>query len=181
MILVAGSTCVILYDTEARSAVGEIAASSVRYVSWNRDQTLIALISKHNITVANSKFEHLTMVHETIKIKSAAWDPSGVLVYTTLNHIKYCLKNGDNGIIKTIPEPVYVVKVKNNLIHVLTRHGKMQVIPFDPTEYRFKLALISRYISRSNCKELRRSIPSHQDFQPDGTIYNCLPAKEGVS
>ncbi len=27
-------------------------------------------------------------VHETIRVKSAAWDDSGVLVYTTLNHIK---------------------------------------------------------------------------------------------
>ncbi len=27
-------------------------------------------------------------MHETIRVKSAAWDDSGVLVYTTLNHIK---------------------------------------------------------------------------------------------
>ena len=38
----------------------------------------------------------LRAVHETIRVKSAAWDDSGVLVYTTLNHIKYCLPNGDS-------------------------------------------------------------------------------------
>ncbi|KAJ3302375.1 hypothetical protein HDV03_005016 [Kappamyces sp. JEL0829] len=143
-ILAATATSVVLFDTEARSAVGECAISNVRYVSWNHDQTCIALISKHNIAIANSKLEQITSLHETIKIKSAAWDPLGVLIYSTLNHIKYCLKNGDTGIIKTIEEPVYVVRVKNNIIHVLTRQGKMAAVSFDPTEYRFKLALINR-------------------------------------
>lgn len=33
-------------------------------------------------------------MHETIRVKSAAWDDSGVLVYTTLNHIKYAPRPG---------------------------------------------------------------------------------------
>jgi hypothetical protein len=36
---------------------------------------------------------------------------AGVLVYTTLNHIKYCLPNGDHGIIRTLDVPVYLTKV----------------------------------------------------------------------
>ena len=51
-------------------------------------------------------------VHETIRVKSAAWDDHGVLVYTTLNHIKYCLPNGDSGIIRTLDVPVYITKVR---------------------------------------------------------------------
>ena len=38
--------------------------------------------------------------------------PAGVLVYTTLNHIKYCLPNGDHGIIRTLDVPVYLTKVR---------------------------------------------------------------------
>lgn len=37
--------------------------------------------------------------------------PAGVLVYTTLNHIKYCLPNGDHGIIRTLDVPVYLTRV----------------------------------------------------------------------
>lgn len=37
---------------------------------------------------------------------------AGVLVYTTLNHIKYCLPNGDHGIIRTLDVPVYLTKVR---------------------------------------------------------------------
>ena len=32
-------------------------------------------------------------------------------MYTTLNHIKYCLPNGDHGIIRTLDVPVYLTKV----------------------------------------------------------------------
>jgi coatomer protein complex subunit alpha (xenin) len=48
-------------------------------------------------------------VHETIRVKSAAWDDSGVLLYSTLNHIKYCLPNGDNGIIRRVGFGVFLV------------------------------------------------------------------------
>lgn len=50
-------------------------------------------------------------MHETIRVKSASWDDAGVLVYTTLNHIKYCLPNGDHGIIRTLDVPVYLTRV----------------------------------------------------------------------
>ena len=46
------------------------------------------------ITIANKSLTQSSLIHETIRIKSAAWDDSGVLVYTTLNHIKYALFQG---------------------------------------------------------------------------------------
>lgn len=67
-------------------------------------------------------------VHETIRVKSAAWDDSGVLIYTTLNHIKYCLPNGDSGIIRTLDVPVYITKVFGNTIYCLDRDGKNRQI-----------------------------------------------------
>ena len=46
------------------------------------------------ITIANKNFTQHTLIHETIRIKSGAWDDSGVFIYSTLNHIKYCLAQG---------------------------------------------------------------------------------------
>ncbi len=66
----------------------------------------------------------IVAVHETIRVKSAAWDDNGVLIYTTLNHIKYCLANGDSGIIRTLDVPVYITKVFGNSIFCLDRDGK---------------------------------------------------------
>lgn len=67
-------------------------------------------------------------VHETIRVKSAAWDDTGVLVYTTLNHIKYCLPNGDSGIIRTLEVPVYITRVSGSSLHCLDRDGKTRQI-----------------------------------------------------
>ena len=50
----------------------------------------------------------------------------------------------DNGIIKTLEQPVYLTRVKGNIIHCLDRSAKPRTITIDPTEYRFKLALIRK-------------------------------------
>ncbi|TQE12039.1 hypothetical protein C1H46_002433 [Malus baccata] len=70
----------------------------------------IALLSKHSIVIANKKLVHQCTLHETIRVKNGAWDDNGVFIYTTLNHIKYCLPNGDSGIIRTLDVPVYCME-----------------------------------------------------------------------
>ncbi len=51
-----------------------------------------------------------------------------MLVYTTLNHIKYCLPNGDSGIIRTLDVPVYITRVAGNMLYCLDREGKVRQI-----------------------------------------------------
>ncbi|PIA18421.1 Coatomer, alpha subunit [Coemansia reversa NRRL 1564] len=143
-ILLATATSVVLFDLQTRQAVAEINAPAVKYVAWSADMSSVALLCKHSITLANKQLEQHCQVHETIRIKSAAWDESGVLVYTTLNHIKFALPKGDSGIIRTIDNPVYVVRVQGGNVHCLDRGGTVNVIKIDPTEYRFKLALQNR-------------------------------------
>ena len=88
----------------------------------------VALLSKHAIILADAKLKSSCTVHETIRVKSAAWSDAGVLLYTTLNHIKYCLPSGDSGIVKTLDQPVYIVAVVGDKLHVLDREGKTKTI-----------------------------------------------------
>lgn len=81
----------VLLDVQQRTSVAELQAPLVKYVVWNTGMTMVALLSKHNVVVADSKLKNSATVHETIRVKSASWNESGVLLYTTLNHIKYCL------------------------------------------------------------------------------------------
>ena len=69
---------------------------------------------------------------------------AGVLVYTTLNHIKYCLPNGDHGIIRTLEVPVYLTRVSGTTVYCLDREAKPRQLSIDPSEYQFKLALAAR-------------------------------------
>jgi coatomer protein complex subunit alpha (xenin) len=133
-----------LYDLQQRKSVAEINTPIVKYVVWSNDMRYVAMLSKHAIIIANRKLEHLCTVHETIRIKSGAWDEDGIFVYTTLNHIKYCLLNGDNGIIRTLEAPIYLTYVAGNKIGCLDRECKTRVLQVDVTEFQFKLALNQR-------------------------------------
>ncbi|KIO31399.1 hypothetical protein M407DRAFT_14100 [Tulasnella calospora MUT 4182] len=50
--------------------------------------------------------------------------------------------SGDNGIIQTLEQPVYLTRVKGKTIYCLDRTARPRTINIDPTEYKFKLALV---------------------------------------
>ncbi|XP_072987675.1 coatomer subunit alpha-3-like [Typha latifolia] len=135
---------VVIFDLQQRIILGELQAPSVKYIIWSSDMDSVALLSKHAIVIANKKLVHCCTLHETIRVKSGAWDENGVFIYTTLNHIKYCLPNGDSGIIRTLDVPIYITKVSGSKIYCLDRDGKNRVISIDASEYIFKLALLKK-------------------------------------
>ncbi|OAD77428.1 hypothetical protein PHYBLDRAFT_176941 [Phycomyces blakesleeanus NRRL 1555(-)] len=143
-LLLATATSVILFDIQQRRVVTELAVAAVKYAIWSADLNTVALLSKHTITLADKNLKQTCQIHETIRIKSGTWDDSGVFIYCTLNHIKYALPQGDNGIIRTLEQPVYLTAVKGKVLYILDREGKARSITIDPTEFRFKLALINR-------------------------------------
>lgn len=137
-------TAVHLYDIQQKKTVAELAVTGVKYVVWSNDGLYAALLSKHNVTIVTKSLEQVSTLHETIRIKSATWDDAGVLLYSTLNHIKYTLLNGDNGIVRTLDQTVYLVRVKARNVYCLDRAAKPKILSIDPTEYRFKMALVKR-------------------------------------
>ena len=143
-LLLTTSAVVALYDIQQKKQLAELAVPGVKYVIWSNDGLYAALLSKHNVTIVTKSLEQVSTLHETIRIKSAAWDDAGVLLYSTLNHIKYTLLNGDNGIVRTLDQTVYIVRVKARSVFCLDRQSKPKVLDVDPTEYRFKLALVKR-------------------------------------
>ncbi|KAL9238238.1 hypothetical protein vseg_012690 [Gypsophila vaccaria] len=135
---------VAIFDLQQRLVLGELQTPFVKYVVWSNDMQSVALLSKHAIVIANKELIHQCTLHETIRVKSGAWDDNGVFIYTTLNHIKYCLPNGDSGIIKTLDVLIYITKVSGNTIFCLDRDGKNKAIVIDATEYIFKLNLLRK-------------------------------------
>lgn len=135
---------VVLFDVQQGKKLAEIALKNVKYVSWSLDGQYAALMSKHTITTVTKRLELINSMHDTIRIKSACWDETGVLIYSTLNHIRYSLLNGERGIIKTLENTLYITKVQGKLIYALDRYGEVKILTIDPTEYRFKKALANK-------------------------------------
>jgi hypothetical protein len=220
MLLCRSEDKVALFDVQQRTTLADITTPPIKYVVWSGDMAHVALLAKHAIVIADKKLGGATTVHETIRVKSAAWDDSGecacpagwpvcvcecvrkgvglegmewgggrpphseapctscwhvwhveegrlliicpptpphptpphptpppaagVLIYTTLNHLKYCLPNGDTGIIRTLDVPVYLTRVHGNTVYCLDREAKPRTLSIDPSEYTFKLALMQR-------------------------------------
>lgn len=143
-LLIITPTAVHLYDIQQKKTTAELAVTGVKYVVWSNDGLYAALLSKHNVTIVTKTLEQVSSLHETIRIKSATWDDAGLLLYSTLNHVKYTLLNGDNGIVRTLDQTVYLVRVKGRNVYCLDRSAKPRILQIDPTEYRFKLALVKR-------------------------------------
>uniref|UniRef100_A0AAV2JNM2 Coatomer subunit alpha n=1 Tax=Knipowitschia caucasica TaxID=637954 RepID=A0AAV2JNM2_KNICA len=135
---------VTLFDVQQKRSLATVKIAKVKYVVWSADTSHVALLAKHAIMICNRKLESLCNIHENIRVKSGAWDESGVFIYTTSNHIKYALISGDHGIIRTLDLPIYVTRVRGNSVYCLDRECRPRVLTIDPTEYRFKLALVNR-------------------------------------
>lgn len=157
LLLLLGATSVVLFDIQQKKSISEISVPGIKYVVWSADGHYVALLGKHTINIATRTLEIVASLHETIRIKSATWDDNGVLLYSTLNHLKYSLLNGDHGIIKTLDNTVYLARVKGSKVYALARGGTVEIIEIDPTEYRFKRALLTK-----NFNEVLRLIKTSQ-------------------
>ncbi len=122
--------------------MARVTMSLLKYVVWSK--TNVALLGKHSVVLCTRELQVLCSVQETAKVKSGAWDDNGMFVYSTVNHIKYMIPNGDNGIIRTIEAPVYLTGVRGNKIFCLDREAKTRTLSIDITESYFKMALYSK-------------------------------------
>lgn len=144
-ILLKSEEKVVMYDLTARKTVDELSiAGGVRYVVWSQNSAYVAFMSKHNVLLAGKNLEYYHSFHENIRVKSGAWDENGVFIYSTLSHVKYCLPNGDNGIIHSLANPLYIVRVHRQIVYCMDREHKVHKQRLNCSEYLFKLALHKR-------------------------------------
>lgn len=144
---------VISYDILHKKELAEINIPNIKYVICSSDNQYFAFLSKHMIYIVNKNLNLVVSIHETIRIKSACWNESNVLIYSTLNHIKYCLLSGDSGVIKTLEKIMYISKIKENIVYGLNRLGELVTSKIDTTEFNFK-----RFLINKNYKEVLRII-----------------------
>lgn len=57
----------------------------------------------------------------------------------------------DHGIIRTLDLPIYITRIKGNSVYCLDRECRPRVLGIDPTEFKFKLALVNRKYDEVSC------------------------------
>jgi len=145
-VLCRSSDSMILFDLQTQKIVNELAVQTrypVKYVIWSEDRKYVAMLSKFCIYIANSKLVELCTIAETSRVKSGLWDRD-IFYYTTSTHMKYTLTCGDNGIVRTLDDVVYLGSMNNSTVTYLTRECELRSIEVDITEPLFKKALVHR-------------------------------------
>ncbi|ORY79491.1 coatomer alpha subunit [Protomyces lactucae-debilis] len=143
-VLIGTAHVVILFDLTTGTEIASARMSSLKNVALSPDGNFFGLVGKHAVFIVDKQMKVKIVKYETIRCKGACWDDSGVLIYATLNHIKYLMPSGDHGIIKTLDETIYLVKSKGKQLLCFDRLAQPQVLLIDPTEYKFKLALVKK-------------------------------------
>ena len=134
-----------LFDVQQNRVVASVKSSqTIKFAIWSHDMKMVAFLCKHQVILCSKNLETRSTISETTSVKSGIWDDSGVFIYTTSTHIKYALDNGDFGIIRTLDLPIYITRIRDTSVFCLDRECKPKVLSIDPTEFRFKLALINR-------------------------------------
>jgi len=147
-LLLRTSEAMYLYDIQSLKILAEMHTQirhPIKYVVWSSDHAHCALFSKTTIYLTNGMLGQSASLNEQSRIKSGAWDPAGVFVYTTSTHIKYMLPNGDSGILRTLDAPIYLTSASSasSTVTYIDREGKPgKLSSVDATEYLFKLALL---------------------------------------
>jgi len=133
---------ITLYDQQSRRVTGELLVPRVKYTFWSQDYSKVAFLTKHTIVIATKNLEQLCSTSEAVRIKSGAWNSDNrIFIYSTLNHVKYLLSNGDTGIICTLDVPLYITRAVDKQLFCLDRECKTRILNIDNTEALFKLAL----------------------------------------
>ncbi|XP_015785678.1 coatomer subunit alpha isoform X2 [Tetranychus urticae] len=145
LLLVKTAAEIALWDVQQSRSIHTARISNVKHVIWNADMSNVAFLNRNQVSICTRKLDILSSITETTPVKSGVWDDSGVFIYTTANHIKYALINGDHGIIRTLDLPIYLTKIKDNSVYCLNRDCVSKKLSIDSTEFRFKLALVNRH------------------------------------
>ena len=146
------------YDTVAKKVVNQVnefALRKLKKVIWNSKMTCCALITNKYIFLMNKNFQRTARVHEGTKIVEAFWNADDVLIYSTLNHLKYALSNGDKGIIKSLDQIVYPIDQKGEKLHYFKSTGDIEEMKVNCDELSFK-----RCIQRTDIKSVKKFVKS---------------------
>lgn len=113
-----------------------------KYVVMSENKNHIACVASNKIVICDRHLNILGTIHEQRKIKSAAWEESGVLIYSTPVHVKYALTDGEATTILSVQQVLYIMAVREDKVFCIDRNGDVKQIAVDLKEFQFKQAVL---------------------------------------
>ncbi|KAL3514718.1 hypothetical protein ACH5RR_027435 [Cinchona calisaya] len=117
----AGENRLFIFHLQWWLVLADLQVDYAKHIVWSNDFERVAFYRKHCVCVTDKRLVCLTSFYERSNVKGGAWNDDGVFIYSTITHIKYCLPNGETGIIKTLDFPIYITKICGNRIFYFDR------------------------------------------------------------
>ena len=117
--------------------------STIKQIVWNKLNSFFAIVCKRAIYVYTKNFAKVCQFSEKFNIKSLIWKDD-LLVFSTLNHLKYGLLNGEEGIIKCQDNKQRIVQLDKNVLVTIDSTGKILQTKIDTEEFLLKQALFDK-------------------------------------
>ena len=102
-----------------------------------------AFLGENLILITTPTLEVEVTINEKFMVQSAFWERDNLLFYTTKNHWKYALINGETGVLKTLDRPLNLVKKLGNRKYLVFNETQ-KIFELECPEYldiEFKLAV----------------------------------------
>lgn len=124
--------------------------SHAKNIQISKDEQFIAVTCQLGIHILSNNLDYVTSIISEVKIKSAQWDDSNTLFYSTPNHIRFMLVNGDSGIIKSTNELNYLLRIEEDHFWYLDKFMRTGYSRLNISECIFKKALINKDTAKIN-------------------------------
>ncbi|GFE55051.1 coatomer subunit alpha [Babesia ovis] len=107
----------------------------------SQSKKLIACVFRNNVVIYDRNLKKLSSSETKGRIKTAAWYENSACIYATSDRVYYIMVNGDAGVLRSIDKPIYIIRVKNNTLHIMHRDHRCYKMDITSDEFMFKVAL----------------------------------------
>lgn len=154
-----------LWDLEKAASIKSVKIN-FKFIVVSDNKKFIACVASNKFTIFDQDLNVINIVKEQRKIKSVAWEESGVLIYTTPTHIKCTFAHGSTDTIMSVDSTLYIVAIRSNYLFCLDRYGQGRRITLNAMEYKFRQAVMGgdRSVILDTIRQMKQLKPSEIAF-----------------
>ncbi|GIX63819.1 coatomer subunit alpha [Babesia caballi] len=134
---------VLLYDVERDQILCETYACMGELLEVILDESgkFIAAVFRNLVVIYDMGLNVLASVETQAKVKTAVWYNDITVIHATRDRMYYLMLNGDSGTVRSLDAPIYVLRVKENMLYYMKRDHLCYKMEIESAELALKLAM----------------------------------------
>ncbi|GIX63666.1 coatomer complex subunit alpha [Babesia caballi] len=134
---------VLLYDVERDQILCQTYAcmGELSEVIVDESGKFIAAVFRNLVVIYDMGLNVLASVETQAKVKTAVWYNDITVIYATRDRMYYLMLNGDSGTVRSLDEPIYVLRVKENVLYYMKRDHLCYKMEIESADLALKLAM----------------------------------------